>query len=119
MAEENKISPRVGEEKKEEKGVEEKNVVWAIVAYLLFFVPLLTEARNDPFVKYHVKQGLILFISVFILCLLSWIPLIGSIIFLLGSIVIFVLWLIGILNATTSKKKPLPLIGKIGEKFEI
>ena len=108
MAEENKTSPR-----------EEKNVVWAIVAYLLFFVPLLTEARRDPFVKYHVRQGLVLFVSVFILCVLSWIPVIGSIIFLLGSIVIFVLWLIGILNATTSKKKPLPLIGKFGDKFPL
>jgi len=79
----------------------------------------LTEARRDPFVKYHVRQGLVLFISVFILCVLSWIPVIGSIIFLLGSIVIFVLWLIGILNATTSKKKPLPLIGKLGDKFNL
>jgi len=108
MAEENKTSLR-----------EEKNVGWTIVAYLLFFVPLLTEARRDPFVKYHVRQGLVLFISVFILCVLSWIPVIGSIIFLLGSIVIFVLWLIGILNATTSKKKPLPLICKLGDKFNL
>jgi len=96
-----------------------KNTTMAIIAYLLFFVPLLTEARRDPFVKYHVRQGLVLFISVFILCVLSWIPVIGSIIFLLGSIVIFVLWLIGILNATTSKKKPLPLIGKLGDKFNL
>ena len=57
MVEEKQIqSPK--EEKKEEK-----NAGMAIVAYLLFFIPLLTEARKDPFVRYHVKQGLVLFIS--------------------------------------------------------
>lgn len=33
----------------------EKNIGMAVVAYILFFIPLLTDAKNDPFVKYHVK----------------------------------------------------------------
>jgi uncharacterized membrane protein len=45
----------------------------AIVAYILFFVPLLTESKNDPFVKYHVKQALGLFICGVIVFVLSWI----------------------------------------------
>jgi len=98
---------------------EEKNVAMAIVAYILFFVPLLTEARKDPFVKYHVKQGLILFVATFILCLLTWIPIAGPIIFLFGGIILFILWLIGVLNAAASKKESLPLIGKFGERFKI
>jgi len=41
---------------------QKKNTAMAIVAYILFFVPLFTEAKTDPFVKYHVKQGFLLFI---------------------------------------------------------
>ncbi|MBP6855591.1 MAG: hypothetical protein KBC26_01280 [Candidatus Pacebacteria bacterium] len=45
------------EHKHEEHKSEEhkKNIAMAIVAYILFFIPLLTDAKNDPFVKYHVK----------------------------------------------------------------
>ncbi|GAF91940.1 unnamed protein product, partial [marine sediment metagenome] len=46
----------------EEATKKEKNTGMAIVAYILFFIPLLTDAKNDPFVKYHVKQGLSLFL---------------------------------------------------------
>jgi len=35
----------------------------AILAYILFFIPLLTDSKNDPYVKYHIKQGLVLFIG--------------------------------------------------------
>jgi len=42
---------------------EEKNTGMAIVAYILFFIPLLTDAKKDPFVKYHVKQGLVIFLA--------------------------------------------------------
>jgi len=35
----------------------QKNTAMGIIAYIVFFVPLLTSSKNDPFVKYHVKQG--------------------------------------------------------------
>src|SRR3990167_3767488 len=42
-----------------------QNTVMAIIAYILFFVPLLTgDAKKDAFVKFHTKQGLVLFILV-------------------------------------------------------
>ena len=42
-----------------------KNTTMAIIAYIIFFVPLLTgDAKKDSFVKYHVKQGLVLFLLV-------------------------------------------------------
>ena len=40
-----------------------KNTMMAVIAYILFFVPLLTgDAKKDSFVKYHTKQGLVLFL---------------------------------------------------------
>ena len=96
----------------EKKG---KNTGMAIVAYFLFFVPLLTDAKNDPFVKYHVKQGLVLFIAGIIAGFVSWFPIIGWII----GILVFVDWIIGIVNAANGQEKPIPLIGQFAEKFNI
>ncbi len=49
-------------EETKENQPKEKNTAMAAVAYLIFFLPLLTDAKNDQFVKYHVKQGLVFFI---------------------------------------------------------
>jgi uncharacterized membrane protein len=93
-----------------------KNIGMAIVAYILFFVPLLTEAKNDTFVKYHVKQGLALLIVSIITAVFAQIPIIRWFYWIL-NIVVLVLFIMGILNAVSGKEKPLPLIGKFAEKF--
>ena len=93
-----------------------KNIGMAIVAYILFFIPLLTDAKNDPFVKYHVKQGLVLFISGFVIMVVSWMPIIRWFAWIL-NLGIFVLFIIGVINAATGKEKPLPLIGHFADKF--
>lgn len=94
-----------------------KNIGMAVVAYLLFFVPLLTDSKNDPFVKYHVKQGLVLFITSFIVMIIARMPVIGWF-FWLFNIAILVWFILGIINAIRGKEKPLPLIGQFAEKFK-
>ncbi len=97
------------------------NVTMAIIAYILFFVPLLTgDAKKDPFVKYHTKQGLVLFLLVVILNVvdrimpffiwfsINWILSLGTL----------VLLIIGISNAASGKQQPLPLIGKFSDQFK-
>lgn len=100
----------------------EKNTGLAIVAYIIFFIPLLTEAKKDPFVIYHVKQGLALLISwviVMILNMALWrIPFFGWNLGWLLQIGLLILLIIGILNAANGEKKPLPIIGQLGEKFK-
>ena len=93
-----------------------KNIGMAVVAYILFFIPLLTESKNDPFVKYHTKQGLVLFIAWIITAIVSGIPIIKWFSWIL-SIFTLVLVIVGILNALNGKEKPLPLIGQFGDKF--
>lgn len=103
---------------------EETNTGMAIIAYILFFVPLLTEAKNDPFVKFHVKQGLV----IFSLCVITWI--IHAILpwriawsfywlFNLAGLGIFILAIIGIINASGGKQEKLPLVGHFGDFFKI
>lgn len=101
----------------------EKNTGMAVVAYILFFVPLLTDAKDDPFVKFHVKQGLVLLLAAVAnwvaSFILVWIPIIGWLAMGVFSIGLLVLWIMGILNALQGEKKELPLIGSYASKFNL
>ncbi|MBN2852898.1 MAG: hypothetical protein JXQ23_09220 [Clostridia bacterium] len=77
--------------------------------WILWLIPLLTEHKNDPYIKFHINQGIVLSIVSVIVGILSWIPVIG---WLLG-IGVFVLTVLGIINAVQLQEKPLPLIGGI------
>jgi len=98
-----------------------KNTTMAIIAYLLFFVPLLTgDAKKDSFVKYHTKQGLILFLLAVLITVVGWfIPFYfwWTIRWVL-NLGILVLLIIGISNAVGGKEAPLPLIGKFSDVFK-
>ena len=93
----------------------------AVIAYILFFIPLLTgDAKKDEFVKYHTKQGLVLFILVVLLNIIGraipfyfWYSF--SWLLSLGTLVLFV---VGVMNAVNGKKEPLPLIGKFSDMFK-
>jgi uncharacterized membrane protein len=93
------------------------NTLMAALAYLgiLVIVPLLTDAKNDPFVKYHIKQGLVLLIAYVICGFIVWVPIIG---WLLG-VLLFVLFIMGLMNVFAGKQQPLPVIGKYAEKLNI
>jgi len=82
------------------KDKNQKNTGMAIVAYIIFFIPLLTESKNDPFVKYHVKQGLLIFIGWILISIISWIlPWQLGIIVTILNLGVFVLMIIGIMSA--------------------
>ncbi|MDD5551696.1 MAG: hypothetical protein PHI88_00840 [Candidatus Pacebacteria bacterium] len=92
----------------------------AILSYIgiLFLVPLLA-AKDNEFAKYHAKQGLVLFIAEVATALIAWIPFIGWVVGLVAWITWLVLSIIGIVNVVGGKKKPLPIIGSLADKFKI
>lgn len=96
-----------------------KNIGMAVLAYILFFVPLLTDAKNDPFVKFHVKQGLVLLLTGFAVSIIgSFLPIIGWLIILpLGSIMVLVLWIVGVVRALGGEERELPLVGSFAKYF--
>jgi uncharacterized membrane protein len=98
-------------------GHKEKNTGMAVVAYILFFVPLLTDAKNDPFVKYHVRQGFTLFLAAVILAILGTIFMMYWITWVF-NIVCLIFLVIGIINAVSGKEEPLPFIGKYAVHFK-
>ena len=94
----------------------EQNKGMAVIAYLLFFVPLLTGDHNkSPFVKYHTNQGTLLFIASVAAMTVSsilMVILIGLVLMPLCAIASLVLLIIGIMNVLNGRMKPLPVIGK-------
>lgn len=104
----------------------DNNKVMALLSYLsiLFLVPLFA-AKNSSYARFHLNQGIILFIAsvvsgiiVGILAVfLAFIPFLGiliaKLIDLAVSILVLILMVIGIVNAATGKAKKLPLIGNL------
>ncbi|HBG00173.1 MAG TPA: hypothetical protein DDW87_01170 [Firmicutes bacterium] len=90
----------------------EKNKTMAGLAYLLFFLPLIT-CPESQYAKFHANQSLLLWITGiaggFILGL---IPIIGWIILPFFSIACVILGVIGLVNGLNGVAKELPIIGK-------
>src|SRR5665213_2505647 len=88
----------------------EANKIFAVLAYLgiLFIIPLLM-AKNSPFAKFHTNQGFILFLCWVGIGLIGWIPIIGWLIGLFGSLALLVFTVMGIINALQGKMVRLPL----------
>jgi len=100
----------------------EKNKVLAVVGYIfpiLFFIPLITDAKNSTFAKFHANQQLLLLISYIAL------QVAGSVIFSilrlyfllfllpLCSLALFVLAIMWAISASRGEMKPLPVVGGI------
>lgn len=95
----------------------EKNKAMAIIGYIipiLFFIPLVTDAKNSPFAKFHANQqlNLLLFWVVGQIAgvVLSFV-FIGFLIFPLVMIGGLIFLIMGIINASKGEMKELPLIG--------
>ena len=103
----------------------EQNKGMAILAYILFFIPLITgDYKKSPFLMFHTNQGTVLFISAvaygvafsILATILVFIPILGWLLIWLLSIcwiVVPVLMIMGIINAANGRMKPLPLIGTL------
>ena len=91
----------------------EKNKTMAILAYFIFFLPLLTDAKDSPFAKFHANQSLMVFLFIVAVNIVGGIiPFLGWFIILpVGIIVGIVFWFMGIMNASGGKMKELPMIG--------
>ncbi len=112
MSVEKKVEP--AELVADPKDVEE-NKGMAILAYLIFFLPLITDAKDSPFAKFHANQGLnLLLFAVIGNVVGTIIPVIGWF-FILPIVVIMIIifFILGLINAANGKMKKLPLIGGI------
>lgn len=100
----------------------DNTTLMGILAYLgpLVIIPFLT-AKDQPFVKFHIKQGLILFVIEILLYIIGGV--IMSIFFWqiinLLNLGIIILSIVGIVNVVQKKEVELPLVGQFAQKFNI
>jgi len=112
---------------KEKTGGKQKHSALAAAAYFLFFLPLLTNAKKDAFVQYHVRQGAGFFITAAslrgILAALAGPPytpfgaLLSNVLLQPAHLVLIILLGFGLWNVFNGDMKPLPVIGKYAENL--
>jgi uncharacterized membrane protein len=98
-------------------------LVAAALAYILVgIIWYFTDSKlhRDTFVKYHVVQGIILTICWLVVSIgyhflpwgLGWLA-------SLFHLILFVIGIVGILNALQKNKTPLPIIGKWAQNIKL
>jgi len=98
----------------------EKNKAIAAIGYLciLFLVPLLA-AKNSPFAQFHAKQSMVLFVGWVIIWVIGLIPILGWIIGFLGTILLAILSLIGLIKALQGEAWEIPMVADFAKKLKI
>lgn len=98
----------------------EQNKAIAFLSYLsiLFLIPLLAKPESK-FCIHHAKNGLVLFIASLIVGIVMIVPFIGWLIGIVGSIVLFVYAIVGIVKALKGEHWDMPLFGQYTKHFNL
>ncbi|MBT4541246.1 DUF4870 domain-containing protein [Candidatus Woesearchaeota archaeon] len=85
------------------------------------FLIVLLAKKDNKYAMYYAKQGLVLAIAWLIVSILgTFIPLLGWFVILpIGSLVLLIFWIMGIVYSLSGEMKPIPLIGKLAEKIKL
>lgn len=97
-------------------GVSE-NMLFAALSYVgvLVLIPLLLR-RDDPYVSFHAKQGLVILIG-FVIALLAarWAPVVGNVLFL----ILLLVDVVALVQALLGRWWKIPLLGLVADMFRI
>ncbi len=85
--------------------------VLSYITWLGFIIVLLMRDRNDPLVRRHLNQSLMLHIIMSVASIFSRIGGLFAVIAGVAGLACFVLWIMGILRALGENADPLPFIG--------
>ena len=92
-----------------------------IISYLtwigLLLAFILNRERNDPFVKFHIRQNLGLFILGLVAGVLHYIPGVGGIVAYVVFTALFIFWVIGLIGAINGKENAVPVVGSMFQEW--
>ncbi len=92
-----------------------------IVLNIVGFILAMFLKKDNKYVMFYAKQGLILFITAVIINIIGWIfgviPIFGRIIYGTLWILILILWLIGLIYSLSGEERDIPLIGVFAKKI--
>lgn len=84
-----------------------------IVAYLtwvgLIIAFIIGDRENS---KFHLNQSLVIWLVGTVSGMLAAIPLLGTLISVVGGIFCFICWFIGLIGAIQGTEKPVPVLGQ-------
>ena len=101
------------------KDIEENKLV-AAIGYLgiLCLVPLLLK-KDSPYAQHHGKQGLVLTIAWVLLWIGHVIPVLGQIVWFVGSIALLILVVMGMMKAMAGEMWVMPYLGKYASQIKL
>ncbi|MFC1788228.1 DUF4870 domain-containing protein [Patescibacteria group bacterium] len=101
------------------KDIDENKII-AAIGYLgiLCLIPLLLK-KDSPYAIHHGKNGLTLLLAWLILWIGNIIPLLGQIVWVLGSIALLIFVILGIVNALNGKMWEMPVLGPYAKKLKL
>jgi len=88
----------------------------AIVSHLFgigWLIALIVNMNNkEEYASYYIRQNLGIIIFGIGLSFLNVIPILGQIIWVVGSIILFVFWLMSLIWSIQGEMKPVPWVGE-------
>lgn len=98
----------------------DSNSLYAVLSYIwiLVLIPILMKKDNE-FVMFHARQGLILFIVEIGVGIFSIVPVFGPVIYTIGMLACAVVALVAIVQVLMGNKWEIPLIGEWARKLRI
>lgn len=91
----------------------EENKILAMLGYLTMGILPMVGCRNSAFAMHHVNQALWLFIGELLCCLVMIIPVLGWIIGCVGTMVLLIFTIMGIVRALKGSGEYLPFVAKL------
>lgn len=90
-----------------------------VLAYLILGWPIAfyLNRPKSTFGSFHIRQSLGIYIGVFIIWLLSIIPYIGWLFWVVGIILYFIFWTVGFMSAVQGKQVLAPYFGPWFQKI--
>ena len=89
--------------------------VTSIIAYFFIIgtiVAIILNKGKDESVSFHIRQGLGLGLTSIVISAFNFFPFIGGLIALACGIVLFIMWIIGMMAAANDEEKTVPILGE-------
>ena len=93
----------------------------AIVSYLTLIGWIIAFVMNNnnksELGSFHIRQSLGLILMMIAASVIGIIPILGWIIYIVGLLAAVIFWIMGIIGASNSQMKPVPVVGEMFQKW--
>ncbi len=111
-------SPRHGRDAPQKAETDSKNdILWSVLAYIFFPLPFLFRSKKDEFVMFHTRQSFGIFVASFVVYIVDLFGL--HVLAVVLNLALLGIWCVGVGFVFFKKTQPIPVIGKISEKYKI